>query len=110
MSSLSHEQLSMYMFPNEIKAKGVQRGESHIGEMPEEVWDRKYTEAHDWDYHGLHDVSHDLASDIRANGVKKPVSIGLNHGKLSDGYHRVAVASVHRPNDLLPVEYEKYSN
>lgn len=102
---LSHQQLAMWMTPEEIKGHGV-----HLAEMRDEdegsqekFWDRKRTESYAWDRHGFEE-EHDLAQDVWDHGVKEPVTMNLGINKLTDGHHRVASA---RPKSLIPVEYER---
>jgi hypothetical protein len=104
-SPLSHQQLAMYMTPEEIKSKGVNRPEMEDEDegSTEKFWDRKFTESHAWDNHGLEYDTHNLAADVKKRGVQDPVSFNLTSNKLTDGYHRVASA---RPKSLIPVEYE----
>lgn len=101
---LSHQQLAMWMTPEEIKSHGVHDDELDYDETPEELWDRKRYESHDWDNHGIDEKSSNLAEDIKKHGVKTPVTFNLNTNKLSDGHHRVASA---KPRSLIPVEYEE---
>jgi len=108
-SSLSHEQLSMYMTPEEIKGKGVFGGEMQEEDnaSEEHFWNRKKEESYAWNNHGINDESHDLVSDIQKHGVKEPVTFNLDLNKLTDGHHRVASA---KPNSLIPVEYEGHDH
>lgn len=113
--NLSSQQLALYMTPEEIKGRGVDPGEKmdseHYNwnedrhETDQELWTRKYHEAHQWDNHG-YKKPHDMATDIAIHGVREPVTISKESGRLIDGYHRVAAAAEYRPKSLIPVEYE----
>ena len=111
---LSSQQMAIFLTPDEIKSRGAsphERDAEHYNwhedrpESDEELWTRKYHEAHQWDHHGYREP-HDLATDIALHGVKEPVVLSRESGQLTDGYHRVAAASAYRPKDLIPVEYE----
>jgi hypothetical protein len=100
------EQLPMFMSANEIintHTLGDQDVEHH--ESKEDVLTRKLDEAYE-DDHGLYDG--DLASDIRKNGIEKPVDllrIG-NEDLLVDGHHRLAVQYDWNPDDVsIPVKH-----
>lgn len=103
--NLSHEQLAMFMTPKEIMNRGAHRSELDDYHDEKDMWATKLDESHDWDHHGLHD-SHNLHQDIANNGVQKPVTLSLENGKLTDGYHRIAAAHDIDPNMLVPVEHE----
>jgi hypothetical protein len=107
--NLSHQQLSMFMKPGEIKARGVSLGELNSNEDHDEsesdVWDRKWHESFHWDSHGYKDPVN-LNKDIKEKGVHTPVTLRPETGQLIDGYHRVSTAAEVRPHDLIPVEYE----
>ena len=104
--NLSYEQMSMFMTPGDIKSKGVHHGERiAYDESDDQLWDRKYDESHSWDYHGLK-KPYNLTQQIVDKGVRTPVTLSSKTGKLTDGYHRVAVAAERRPKDVIPVEYE----
>ena len=112
---LSHQQLAMFLTPKEIQSRGVSPHEKSAEnynwheerqESDEELWTRKFEEAHEWDTHGTK-KPYDLATDIAKHGVKKPVKLSTKSGYVTNGYHRVAAAATYRPKDLIPVEYDE---
>jgi hypothetical protein len=101
------EQLPMFMSANEIlntHTLGDQDVEHH--ESREDVLTRKLDEAYE-DDHGLYDG--DLASDIRKNGVEKPLDLyreADGENILHDGHHRLAVQYDWNPDDVsIPVTH-----
>lgn len=121
-SSLSHEQLAMFMTPKEIKARGVDPHEFTHEDVNEEdphdsspqehfLWARKADEAHSWpdpEKTYKRAVPKNLHEDIKQHGVKEAVHLDEKTGQLQDGYHRVAVADELRPNELIPVKHGIY--
>lgn len=67
-------------------------------ETDEQLWERKAEEADDYG----------LASEIREEGVLKPVSLGSQFGEsgkpqIVGGHHRIAVMAEEAPDELMPV-------
>lgn len=104
--NLSHQQLALWMTPEEIKGHGVWNAEMQDEDegSEEKFWDRKKEESSEWTNHGFNDNPYDLAADIHKNGVKEPVDFNVDMQKLTDGHHRVASA---KPGSLIPVEYHE---
>ena len=75
-------------------------------ESSDELWQRKAEEA--WDY--------GLAQDIIDEGVKKPVSLGMERGlegkpQVVGGHHRLAVMAEESPHELMPVlHYQSFGH
>jgi hypothetical protein len=93
-NNLSHEQLSMFMTPKEIKSKfDVYRGEYDVDETtPKQLYSRK-----------RRDAKHtNLFNSVQEHGVQEPVELSLGDRTVLDGHHRIASA---KSKSLIPVTY-----
>jgi hypothetical protein len=106
--NVSHEQLAMYMTPEEIKEKyAVRDPEYHDHELTDtEVYNRKKEESKKIDIEGWPKTTkkgqESLFSHIQKHGVSEPVNLNVEDKEVIDGHHRIASAP---SNSLIPVEY-----
>lgn len=87
---LNKNQLRMFMRPHEIYELVVDSIDRADGETLEDTWVNKESEIEDGSYNGLVD-------SVLKEGVKRPITIMLNHGHYKDftmgqGHHRVKSA------------------
>jgi hypothetical protein len=125
-------QLPMFMSAREIRAqyqaldgdRDLVYGDDGWNDHPEtddQLFDRKYEEAHETDDF---DSGHTLADSVRWDGVRNPISLqvaqekpahrfdlptptvgSLGKPQILGGHHRLAVMDRHRPDDLMPVAH-----
>lgn len=86
---LNKNQLRMFMRPHEIYDLTVDSIDRADGETLEDTWVHKESE--------INDGYIDLANSVLKEGVKRPITIMLNHGHYKDftmgqGHHRVKSA------------------
>ena len=87
---LNKNQLRMFMRPQEIYDLTVDSIDRADGETLEDTWVNKESEINDGSYN-------DLVDSVLEKGVKRPITIMLNHGHYKDftmgqGHHRVKAA------------------
>ena len=87
---LNKDQLRMFMRPQEIYDLTVDSIDRADGETLEDTWVNKESEIEDGSYN-------DLVDSVLEEGVKRPITIMLNHGHYKDftmgqGHHRVKSA------------------
>ena len=87
---LNKNQLRMFMRPQEIYDLTVDSIDRAEGETLEDTWVNKESEIEDGSYN-------DLVDSVLEEGVKRPITIMLNHGHYKDftmgqGHHRVKSA------------------
>jgi hypothetical protein len=99
-SSVSAQQLAMFMTPKEIAAK-TELSDSHFYGGVRQMTDVKQRE----------NELTGLDKDIKDKGIQKPLNIfhqsQAEGGKqeLVDGHHRLVAGLKHRPDDLVPVQH-----
>lgn len=97
-SSVSAQQLAMFMTPKEI-VTNHQLSDSHFYGGVRQMTDIKQRE----------NELTGLDKAIKEQGVQKPVHLYHTsqseggHTELVDGHHRLVAALKHRPNELIPV-------
>ena len=87
---LNKDQLRMFMRPQEIYDLTIESIDRADGETLEDTWVNKESEIKDVMYHKL-------VNNVLEEGVKRPITIMLNHGHYKDytmgqGHHRVKAA------------------
>jgi hypothetical protein len=99
-SSVSAQQLAMFMTPKEIAAK-TELSDSHFYGGVRQMTDVKQRE----------NELTGLDKEIKDKGIQKPLNIfhqsQAEGGKqeLVDGHHRLVAGLKHRPDDLVPVQH-----
>ena len=99
-SSVSAQQLAMFMTPKEIAAK-AELSDSHFYGGVRQMTDVKQRE----------NELTGLDKEIKDKGIQKPLNIfhqsQAEGGKqeLVDGHHRLVAGLKHRPDDLVPVQH-----
>jgi hypothetical protein len=99
-SSVSAQQLAMFMTPKEIASK-VELGDSHFYGGVRQMTDVKQRE----------NELTGLDKEIKDKGIQKPLNIfhqsQAEGGKqeLVDGHHRLVAGLKHRPDDFVPVQH-----
>jgi hypothetical protein len=88
----------MFMLPKDIKKSyGVHKDElSDPRETKKQLYSRKLKEAN---RNGLTDKI------VNRGGVRDPIFLSSADKTIADGHHRIAVASKHLPNTLVPVHH-----
>ena len=109
---VSHEQLSMWMTPHEIKNRftPVDYGEYMKHKNPEDMWRAKAEEATVGKAYNSRSPLRPgqegttLLQSIREKGIQTPVTVSKTW--LHDGHHRVAAAEMIDKNYLVPVDHQ----
>lgn len=107
-TSISHEQLAMYMTPQEVKDKfRIRESEyqDHEDNYTEEhLYNRKRDEAKKTNIGGWPKKKGEqsLYSHIQKHGVREPIRVDAETKEIWDGHHRIASAP---EKSLIPLEY-----
>ena len=113
--NVSHQQLSMWYTPGEVKKMvGSESVDRRPEETIEQMWSRKANESRVGDpTHSRTPVKHErtLTQSVAAQGVKKPIRLmrDTDSGRtiLLDGHHRVAAAAEVNPSMLIPAVHHE---